>query len=61
MLSMRVLAEQVVAPGDQVVEVLHHDRLLVGDRAVGGDAVRLERVGAPVEHLVFGSLPPAAE
>ena len=57
-----VLAEEVIAPGDQVVQVLHHHRLLVGDRAVVGDAMRLERVRSPVEHLILESLlSPGAE
>ena len=43
----RVLAEQEVAPRDEVVEILHDDVHLVGEIAAAGDHVRLERLVAP--------------
>ena len=38
----RVLLEQVVAPGDQVVQVLHHHAVLIGQMPRPRDRVGLE-------------------
>src|SRR5208283_3005569 len=39
------LGEQAVAPGDEVVEVLHHDVVLEGDGSRPGHRERLEGCG----------------
>ena len=49
----RVLAEQLIAPGDEVVEVLHHDRRLVRGRSQSREEMWIERVLAPLLDLVF--------
>ncbi len=52
-----VLQEQTIAPGDQVVQVLHHHVVLVGDRAgarhhVGLEGLLLDRPVALKHHLL---------
>lgn len=48
----RVLPEQVIAPGNEIVEVLHDHRFLVRHRAQPGDQVRVERIIPPPLNLV---------
>ena len=48
----RVAAEQLVAPLDEVVDVLHHHRLLIGGDAQPGDDVRRERLLPPRRQLI---------
>ena len=43
----RVGGEQVVGPGDQVVEIRHDRALHVGDRPLVGEQERIERILAP--------------
>ena len=47
----RVAPEQLVAPLDEVVDVLHHHRLLIGGDAKPGDHVRRERLLPPGRQL----------
>ena len=51
----RVLRETLVAPVDQIVDVAHHDRLLIGAGAKVGDREGIEGVVVPVlDGLVVG-------
>jgi len=49
----RVTAEQLITPGDQRRDVLHHDRLLVGHRPRRRDEVRIEGFVTPVGNLLL--------
>src|SRR6185503_15111927 len=51
-----VLAEKVVAPGDEIVEILHHHSLLISNSTIICDAMWLERMSTPVKHLILESL-----
>ena len=53
----RILAEQLVSPRDQVINVLHDDRFLVGRDAVAGNQVRVEWILLPLHYLVLEFLP----
>src|SRR6185295_15680961 len=55
----RILPEKLIAPRDQIVQVLHHDRLLIG----GGGRSGADRTGPYAilrSGLRFPSSPPAA-
>ena len=46
-----VPAEQLVGPGDEVVDILHHHRFLIGADAEAGDDVRVEWRLSPLVDL----------
>ena len=48
-----VTAKEAVAPGDQVVEILHDHGLLIGSGAQSRDQMGVKRVFPPLRHLLF--------